>query len=229
MIPLSKIKNLLRAEFDNLCKQYNLENCELLICNQSELIEHSYIACKYGYLTPLQMLNQITSELHDKTNSLMNSEFVVVNGKHQNVNSYTIILLTENIYKLYYLLQLCKVDYTDEELKEFLLICLRHEIGHIIDYQTAIKTTRDLDKWFEKRSILKAKEMQEYFDYRNYLLHTFDEDGPDADYHLCKLEVEKYFNMTDEATANRLAEVDMDRLIELTIKFQAMVQEFVNY
>lgn len=228
MIPLSKIKNLLNAEFNNLCKQYNLKDCNLLICNQSKLIEHSYVTCKYGYLTPYQMLNQINYELYDKMNSLMNSEFVIDNGKHKKYN-YTIILLTENIYKLYYLLQLCKVDYTDEELKEFLLICLRHEIGHIIDYQTGIKNVKDLEKWFDKRAKIKAKEMQEYFDYKNHLLHTFDEEGPDADYHLCKLEVEKYFNMTAEAAANRLAEVDIDKLIELTIKFQASVSEWVNY
>ena len=228
MIPLSKIKNLLNVEFNNLCKQYNLKDCNLLICNQSELIEHSYVTCKYGYLTPYQMLNQINYELYDKMNSLMNSEFVIDNGKHKKY-TYTIILLTENIYKLYYLLQLCKVDYTDEELKEFLLICLRHEIGHMIDYQTGIKNVKDLEKWFDKRAKIKAKEMQEYFDYKNHLLRTFDEEGPDADYHLCKLEVEKYFNMTAEAAANKLAEVDIDKLIELTIKFQASVSEWVNY
>ena len=34
--------------------------------------------------------------------------------------------------------------------------------------------------------------------------------------------------MTAEATANKLAELDIDRMIELTIKFQAMIQEWNN-
>ena len=228
MITIRKIKNLLNSEFVKLCKQYNIDNCKLLICSKDELIANRYTTYKYGYLTPYQMLNNIEYELAEKSNSFMTSEFVQVTFKNKVQISYAIFLLTENIYRLYYCLQMSGTKYTDEELKEFLLICLRHEIGHIIDFQTSIKKAKDIKKWNEKRNKLKYKEMKEYFDYRNNLYRTFDEDGPNADYNLCKLEVTKYFNMTAEATANKLAELDIDRMIELTIKFQAMIQEWNN-
>lgn len=228
MIPLYKIRKLLNQSFLELCEKYKIHDCELLICDKAELIEHDYKKYKYGYLTPSQMLGNIKIELAEKTNSFMMSEYVCITQKGKNKFYYTIILLTENVYKLYYVLNLCKVEYTDEELKEFFLICLQHEVGHIIDFQTSVEKAKDIEKVSEKRARLKYKELKEYFDYKGHLLTTFDEDGPDADYHLCKLEVEKYFNMTAEATANKLAEVDIDRLTELTIKFQSMLEDCMN-
>ena len=222
---IKRIKNRLTKQFEELCKQNKIENCTFLVCNQTDFINFDYKYYKYNKLTPRQMLNHINEESAVATRSLMFSDYLYMDGKW----SYRITLLVENLYKLYYALHLSKTEYTEEELFEFLSICLQHEIGHVIDYIKAFKnakTEEEINAIVQKRAERQYKDLKSYFALREHLYHTFDEEGPDADYHLCKLEVEKYFSMKAEATANKYAKLDKEKLIEMTIKFQALLEDF---
>ena len=218
---IKRIKNRLTKQFEELCKQNKIENCTFLVCNQTDFINFNYKYYKYNKLTPKQMLNNINEESNVATRSLMFSDYLYMDGKW----SYRITLLVENLYKLYYALHLSKTEYTEDELFEFLSLCLQHEVGHIIDYIKAFKnakTQEEIEAIVQKRAERHYKDLMSYFALRDHLFHTFEGD----DYDMCRMEVEKYFSMKAEATANKYAKLDKEKLIEMTIKFQAFLEDF---
>ena len=221
MLYIGDIWQYLQKEFNSLCKEFNITNCEFFFGKKETLLA-TYIEIYKKYLTPTEALQRAQYELFGY--GFMSSVYLYfIDKKTKKVNKadikYYVILLEDNIYRLYYDLKKYHVKYTDDELKEFLKICLRHEIGHIIDFQTAIKKAKDVDAWSKKRCKLGWKELEDYNLYLETLYENFYKKNSKEKAEIRYLDAKKYNSMTSEVTANKLSHVDINKLNELCAKF----------
>lgn len=147
-------------------------------------------------------------------NLLYDSSFMFTRYEEDNdTMRYRIICPKRSIIEILYKCQ------DDNLVREYIEICLRHEIGHILYIEECIKNIgiEHLSEYLYDES---ANFNKEYWSFYNELNESdVADDDVLFDTETCK----KYYSLAPESEANRCANVNVDRLIELELKVRSDV------
>jgi len=199
--------------YNKLCNEYNIlpEECPLFTSDWTTFIVERYDSIyKKHVRTPKQLLYMIELDSMLYNNSFTFSNFYY--NKKKNKMEYLIAIPEEQIYKLSFNInyEYKDINITDDEVKEFIEICLRHEIGHVLHkrklcdkmgIEDALKYTQER---YEKDMAAYYKSVNYWGDYSDEIFYT-------------KTFI-KYHKMYAEREANKAAKIDFDRMLYLHLK-----------
>jgi hypothetical protein len=198
---------------NKLSSEYNIDKSRWKFSipeTYNEYLEQEY---EIRYKDKCDCVDSLYAEIYND-NKLYDDAFALTKYDERDDGklSYRTIISKQHIIELLYHNQDTSI------IKEYIEICLRHEIGHVLYIEKEIKDrggTEDLNVW-----LYLENEMfnQEYWTFYNE--HENDDD--DVFYReTCK----KYYSLSPESDANECANVDVDKLIELELKVRIGICE----
>ena len=220
MIKTSYLTELfLPIEFDNLLKELKLPEdiCKLHI---GDSVSYFYDRYNEDYKDNCDTINSMMQVmLNDITYSQSIMCLKYNSRPDEDKTRFTIYAPTEGIFEMF-----CNIyerdpnthkntNYipTDEEIKEYFKLMLRHEIGHVIDRKQVIEE-------LGKTKAIEFFDKQNETDFKKYYLYMDSIDDIDNDLEYYSKSCHAYYDMEVERKANEATNVDVERLIELELK-----------
>ena len=198
---------------DKLASEYNIDKSRWKFSipeTYNEYLEQEY---EIRYKDKCDCVDSLYAEIYND-NKLYDDVFALTKYDERDDGklSYRTIISKQHIIELLYHNQDTSI------IKEYIEICLRHEIGHVLHIEKEIEDrggTEDLNVWLYLENEMSN---QEYWTFYNE--HENDDD--DVFYReTCK----KYYSLSPESDANECAGVDVDKLIELELKVRIGISE----
>ena len=203
-----------REVANKLFNEYNIDKSRCAFSmpeSYNEYLEQEY---EIRYRDRCDCADSMYAEIHSD-NELYDGSFAFTKYDERDDGklSYRTIIPKQHIIELLYHNQ------DDSIVKEYIEICLRHEIGHILHIEEEIENRggiEDLRVW-----LYLENEMfnQEYWTFYNEHYET-DDDGV-----FYRETCEKYYSLSPEADANKCAGVDVNKLINLELKVRIGICE----
>ena len=127
--------------------------------------------------------------------------------------SYRIIL------PKYHISEILVGSNNEQDINAYIEESIKHEIGHVLHTKYIISVFRE-----GAEDILNEEDLLFIRDYNAFLI-AMDERDDISDYQYQKEVVSKYYSLSPEADANKCANVDVDRLINLELKVRIGISE----
>jgi hypothetical protein len=134
---------------------------------------------------------------------------------------HRIVFPKENLYKLIFDIvsqkerpKNSKYTITDKDIEDYLIMCLKHEFGHIIHTEKVIKE-KGVEKGLKYLGQRNEKETKKYFKFVDKL----DNECEDLEEYYTQCLI-KYFEMYAEKSANKEINIDFDTVLKYELKMR---------
>ena len=219
MIDIETMKYVIEDQFESLCKQYNITNCELLICNWNEWLNDRYNK-RYRKIArgSKQLIECINYDSTLYISSFAHYFYDVIDEEAGTV-LHTIYVPVENLKNVclhaYIFNPGLKAKITGQDIIDYLKFVIKHEIGHIIH----------INKTFAKKGVndgiiyLNNKQdtdLERYYKYMSKIDETAD-----TEYEFYYNSFKKYNSLYCEREANKAVGLSVEEMIPLNIKMEA--------
>ena len=186
-------KEFVLKEWNSLCKEYNLNGVGFTICHSIYYVGQLYMR-QYPY--EIKFLSE--EELIDSLNFLIDytdgqlmvaTQDIIYDGSGLVSKTDGLVLMdTHDLYNI-----LINMNFNKHRLKRFFKNALRHEMGHMLDFQKKIIVGKTTASEVKKMNILERRARKRY---RKWL-----DDNPDRSK---EKHAKRYFSIKSEREANKL-------------------------
>ena len=199
---------------NKLSSEYNIDKSRWTFAipeTYNEYLEQEY---EIRYKDRCYCADSLYAEIHND-NELYDGSFAFTKYDEKDDGK----LSYRTIIPKYHIIELLCYNQDVSIIKEYIEICLRHEIGHILYIEKEIKDRggiEDLRVWLYLEDEMFNQEYQSFYN------EHYETDDDDVFYReTCK----KYYSLSPESDANKCAGVDVDKLIELELKVRFGISE----
>lgn len=229
MITIENLSIIIKDKFQELCNKYNINNCELIICNWNEYINDRYNKRYKKYdRGAKQLLWDINNDSNLYIHSFAHHIYDIIDDTHV---IHSIYIPEENLRKLAYNEIIfnqpsreeisrnstefkTRVKITNEDITNFLCNVISHELGHVIHTNKILKR-RGVEDGTEYLNKKNREGLDRYYKYMERLNESYSND-----YEFYNKSYTKYHSMYCEKEADKAVGLDINNTLDSTLKVE---------
>ena len=208
-----ELENILQNEYFDLANEFGFSPVDipLRIETWAKNLDYMYDVIYSRIATTAEdLMEYIRADYDLYERATMHSRYILVDDK---LTQFVVIPYE----RIDYLLARVESNATDEEIVEYLKTCLRHEVGHILHTLEVVKQCVSLKEAVDKLNYETYRAAIAYNKFVADLYEKYEDDEEISEYEFNRMLMSKYYSYKPEHVANKLANMNTRRFIELEL------------